>query len=126
MTFTRLVPAARSSLFFTFFRLFWFTFSLSHLAGAEAAKAHFDLPSDVLEKSLKRFSAQSGLEVLVQSDAFAEIRTRPVRGRMSSREALDAMLVGTGLKVLQDPKTGAFAVHREAPLPNGAGAAQKT
>ena len=33
---------------------------------------------------------------------------------MTSRQALDAMLAATGLTVIQDPKTGAFAVRKEA------------
>lgn len=84
------------------------------LPGAETGKTPFDLPIDALEKSVKRFAAQSGLEVLIPSDALAEVRTRAVRGEMTSRQALDAMLAGTGLTVLQDPKTGALAVSRAA------------
>ena len=93
------------------------------LLGAETGKTPFDLPIDALEKSVKRFAAQSGLEVLIPSDALAEVRTRAVRGEMASRQALDAMLAGTGLTVLQDPKTGALAVSREK---DGNKAAQTT
>jgi outer membrane receptor protein involved in Fe transport len=94
------------------------------LSAAEGTKTSFDLPADVLEKSVKRFAAQSGLEVLIPSDALAEVRTKAVRGEMTSRQALDAMLAGTGLTVLQDPKTGALAVRKETPGPNGQRAAQ--
>ncbi|MDP3072945.1 MAG: hypothetical protein Q8N18_21815 [Opitutaceae bacterium] len=85
---------------------------------ADAANTVFDLPADALEKSVKRFASQSGLEVLIPSDTLAEVRTRPVRGKMTSREALDAMLAGTGLTVLQDSRTGALAVKREDDRPN--------
>jgi hypothetical protein len=83
-----------------------------------SATANFDLPADTLEKSVKRFAAQTGVEILIPSDAVASVRTKPVQGRMTHREALDAMLAGTGLSVLRDPKSGALAVRKEAPDPN--------
>lgn len=117
MTIARLAPFRRIA----FVRCLFFFMCLvslpasADLHGAAAAKTSFDLPADVLEKSVKRFAAQSGLEVLIPSDALAGVRTRGVRGEMTSRQALDAMLAGTGLTVLQDPKTGAFSVRKEAP-----------
>lgn len=81
--------------------------------GAEVRTRSFDLPADLLENTIKRFAAQSELEVLIPSDALAEVRTRPVRGEMTSRAALEAMLVGTGLIPLQDPKTGAFTLRKK-------------
>ncbi|MES2693687.1 MAG: STN domain-containing protein [Verrucomicrobiota bacterium] len=91
-----------------------------------AEKMSFDLPADRLEPSMKRFAAQSGSEVLMPGDGLGDVRTKSVRGAMTSRQALDAMLAGTGLSVLQDPKTGAFAVRKESPRPNGNGAAPTT
>lgn len=91
---------------------------------AEAIKKSFDLPADVIEKSLKRFSEQSGLEVLFPTDAVEGVRTQVVRGTMTSREALDRMLAGTDFGVVQDPKSGALTVrkHQDA---NGARPATK-
>lgn len=83
------------------------------LRSAENAKPSFDLPADTLERSVKRFAAQSGLEVLIPGDSLSEVRTQTVRGTMTSRQALDAMLAGTGLAVLQDPKSGAFAIRKK-------------
>jgi len=79
---------------------------------AVAPERSFDLPADVIEKSLKRFSAQSGLQVLFPTDAVAGVRSRPVRGEMTSRQALDQMLVGTGFAAFQDPKSGALTVKK--------------
>jgi outer membrane receptor protein involved in Fe transport len=84
----------------------------SRVWSAEAT-ALFDLPADTLEKSVKRFAAQTGLEILIAGDALAETRTKPVRGRFTPRHALDHMLQGTGLSVLQDPNSGALAIRRE-------------
>lgn len=99
----------------------WLLFSvvwvLAH--AAETIKKSFDLPADAMEKSLKRFSEQSGLEVLFPTDAVAGVRTQSVRGAMTSRQALDGMLAGTGLGVFQDPKSGALTVKKKSD-PNGA------
>lgn len=86
---------------------------------AEALKKSFNLPADAVEQSLKRFSAQSGLEVLFPTDAVAGVRTQSVRGAMTPRQALDGMLAGTGLGVFQDPKSGALTVKKNS-SPNGA------
>ncbi len=90
---------------------------------AAPAKVAFDLPADSLEKSVKRFAVQSGLEVIIPSDELADVRTRAVNGEMTSREALDAMLAGTGVQVFEDPRTGAFALRKETSDPNGSRAA---
>ena len=92
---------------------------------AAEAKTAFDLPADVLPTSMKRFAAQSGWEVLLPGDDFGGVRTKAVRGEMTSRQALDAMLVGTGLSVLQDTRSGAFTLRRKDPGPKGGRAAQK-
>ena len=85
----------------------------------------FDLPVDVAEKTLKIFSEQSGRGLIVAAEIALNIRTNAVRGQFTVRGALDRMLAGTGLVAKEDPKTGAFVVHKEPPSPNGqrAGAA---
>lgn len=82
---------------------------------AEAIRLSFDLPEDSIEKSLKRFSAQSGLEVIFPTDTVTGTRTKAVRGAMTARQALDGMLAGTGFLVFQDEKTGAITVKKSAP-----------
>jgi iron complex outermembrane receptor protein len=90
-----------------------FVFALAGVGFAAGAPARsFDLPADVIEKSLKRFAAQSGLQVLFPTDAVAGVRSRPVQGEMTSRQALDQMLVGTGFAAVQDPKSGALTVKK--------------
>jgi iron complex outermembrane receptor protein len=79
----------------------------------------FDLPADVAEKTLKLFSEQSGRGLIVAAEMAIEIRTNAVRGRFTPREALERMLERTGLVAKEDPKNGAFVVHRETPDPNG-------
>ncbi|MFO1448773.1 MAG: TonB-dependent receptor [Opitutaceae bacterium] len=88
------------------------------LSAADAPRRTFDVPADSADKSIKRFSEQSGLEVFYASSVAEGVRTRGVKGEMTPREALDQMLAGTGLVVVQDEKTGAISL-RKAGGPNG-------
>lgn len=96
--------------------------------GAVASAPHraFDLPADAAERSIKRFSQQAELEVFYPSSVARGLRTRTVRGRMTPREALDAMLAGTGLTVIRDEKTGAFTLKKETASSPGGAAGTKT
>lgn len=57
----------------------------------------FELPADTAEVSLKRFSEQSGLEVLFASRIAVGVRTKPVYGERTPASALAEMLANTGL-----------------------------
>src|ERR1035438_5864351 len=48
-------------------------------AAIEAVKMSFDVPADFAERSLKKFSAQSGREVLFDSDSVSNITTNAVK-----------------------------------------------
>jgi len=85
--------------------------------GAEPARKSFDLPADVAERTLKLFSRQAGIEVIFPSAVTKDVRTKPVKGAMTARQALDLMLVDTGLALIEDA-TGAFTVRRETHDPN--------
>ena len=85
----------------------------SATAASEAKLVAFDLPPDLAEVSLKRFSLQSSREVLFAADVTDGIRTNAVKGRMTPAEALRSMLAKTGLIAVADAKTGAFSVRRE-------------
>lgn len=75
-----------------------------------AMKLAFDLPADDAERSLKRFSARSGLEVLFVSEAATNVRTNAVKGDFTPREAIDRMLAGTKLAAKQAEKDGAMTI----------------
>ncbi|MBI5381583.1 MAG: TonB-dependent receptor [Opitutae bacterium] len=88
------------------------------LPAADTAPKTFDLPADLAARSLKNFSNQSGIEVLIRADLGGEVKTQAVRGTMSPREALERMLQGTTLEVVADPRSGALAVRaKPAPVP---------
>ncbi|MGH7945826.1 MAG: STN domain-containing protein, partial [Opitutaceae bacterium] len=90
---------------------------------ANDAPRLFDVPSDTADKSLKRFSEQAELEVIFSTRMARAVKTRLVKGTMTARQALDAMLADTGLIVIQDLKTRAFTVSHRA---NGNKTAPKT
>jgi len=101
-----------------------FFFTLALLAGAaDNYRKPYDLPADDATASLKRFSEQSGRELVYPVDQVRGITTRPVKGDLTALEAINRMLAGTDLYVLQDEKSGAFAINR-ASDPNAARAAQ--
>jgi len=98
---------------------------ISSLLAAEPAPKSFDVPADAADKSLKRFSEQAGLEFVFPSELTRGVRTQPVKGTMTAREALDTMLAKTGLAAIRDEQTGAFTLSRNA-APNAPRAAQTT
>jgi outer membrane receptor protein involved in Fe transport len=76
---------------------------------------NFDLPADVLERTLKQFADQSGLEVLIPSEPLARVPTQAVRGKMTALEALERMLAGSGLQIVQEPSSGAVTLRKGPP-----------
>ena len=96
------------------------------LAAGEPGKRDFNLPPDLAVRTFKLFSEQSGRGLIADADLVRGIRTNAVQGQFSIREVLERMLAGTGLVAKEDPKNGAFVVHRETPRPNGPRAALKT
>lgn len=90
---------------------------VSSAIAATAGKVVFNLPADLAEKSLRLFSRQSGAEVVFASDVAKGVRTQPVKGELPARQALEAMLKGTGLVVFED-KSGAFSIQRAPAKPS--------
>lgn len=79
-----------------------------------AAKKRFDIPAGDAFSTLKRFSAQSGEQLIYKAESLDGVKTAAVRGTFTPREALGRMLVRTKLAVTQDDKTGTLAITRSA------------
>src|SRR5688572_21495576 len=91
------------------FLILAFLFSTgASMRAEESAKRVFNLPADVAEKTLKLFSEQSGRGMVVGASTVKGVRTNPVNGEFTAREALDRMLSGTGLVATHDARSGAF------------------
>lgn len=86
------------------------------LSAQESAKRTYDIPAGEAAKTLKQFSEQSGLGMIIASETARGIRTNPLKGDFTSRDALDLLLDGTGLVAERDAKSGAFAVRRETDI----------
>lgn len=98
---------------------------VSSLPAAEAGAVNrtYDLPEDNADKALRRFSEQSGIQVIFPSEIVRDVRANAVRGKFTAREALDQMFAGSGLVAVQDAKTGALTVRRGTADPKGSRAA---
>jgi iron complex outermembrane receptor protein len=101
-----------------------FVLSLCALpSAADTAKKSFDLAAGDAAQTLKAYTQQSGVQIVYPVDQVRGVQTQAVKGEFAAREALDAMLTRTGLVAVQDERTGALAVRRDAG-PNDQRAAQ--
>ncbi len=81
-----------------------------------AYAGNFDIPAGDLRTALSLYVQQSGALLAVSDDAVKGIRTKGVRGDLSSDEALTRILTGTGF-IARD-HAGALAIvrHRQSDL----------
>ena len=90
------------------------TFVVVPLHAADEAARTFSVPAGRAAQTLKQFAQQAAREIVFSPEVVGDVQTRAVRGELTPRAALDAMLADTGLVAAQEQKTGAFAVRRAA------------
>ena len=100
------------SLFHRFAGVCLFAVWAGVVLAAGSARRNFALPAGNATTTLKQFVEQSGEQVVYLVNTVRGVTTEAVAGEMTPREALDRMLVGTVLVVVQDAKTGALSVSR--------------
>ena len=83
-------------------------------SAAEGAKKNYQLPAGDAAVTLKRFSELSGEQIVYPVDAVRGVQTNALSGELSARDALDRLVAGTELRVVQDASSGALAVNRAA------------
>ena len=93
------------------------------LPASAQTKRSFDIPAGRAEVTLKAFAEQSGTQFFFSADKVRGVRTPALKGEFAAREALDRMLAGTELMVVQDEKSGALSVRKDV-HPNAPRAAQ--
>ncbi len=94
------------------FRKSAFAIGLSFFAAMSAANAEdFDVPAGDLELALSLYSAQSGVPLMVSTDAVKGAKTAGVRGDLASSAALSRILAGTGFMPKKD-SSGAISIIR--------------
>jgi outer membrane cobalamin receptor len=84
---------------------------VSARAAEEAAKA-FDVPAGAAVDTLRQAAQQAGKEIMFPAETVRGVQTAAVKGEFTPLAAFNRMLAGTSLVVVQDEKTGAFAVSR--------------
>jgi len=91
------------------------------LFAAEGVRRSFDIPAAAAERSLRQFSAQSGVQFIYPTAVVRNIQTSAVKGQFTDHEALDRMFASTPLRVVRDEKTGALTITRPAGATPGPG-----
>ena len=81
---------------------------------ADTAKKAYQLSAGDAAVTLKRFSEQSGEQIVYPVDAVRGVQTNAVNGEFTARDALDRLVAGTELRIVRDERTGALAVNRAA------------
>lgn len=115
------IPACRTAV--RFIVIACLLAALAHPARGADERHNFNLEEGAADRMLKTFSEQSGQQVIYPTELVKGIRTREVKGQLTSREALDLMLADTGLVATEDAQTGAFAVKQAPSGPNASRAA---
>lgn len=98
-------------------RVFFCLLTLGLAVGLRAAvppATTFNVPAGDAVTTLPTAARQAGIELMFPAETVRGVTTHEVRGRYTVREALDRMLSGTPLFVVEDPRTGALAIDRVA------------
>lgn len=84
--------------------------------GASPSRHLFDIPAQPLDSALLEFSRQSGRQLVAVGSFGDDRRSRPLRGLMEERVALERLLAGTGLAFqLRDDGTVVVSAQAVAP-----------
>ena len=81
-------------------------------AAVESANRAFDIPAETAETALRSFAEQADAQFVFSADKVKGVRTNALKGSYAPREALDRLVSGTALVVVQDDRTGALTVDR--------------
>lgn len=79
-------------------------------AKEELTKNNYRIPSGKAITTLKLAAQQGEVDILFAASIATGVRTNAIEGELTPLEALDLLLAGTSLSVIQDRETGAFAV----------------
>jgi iron complex outermembrane recepter protein len=88
------------------------TLSTFSAFAADPAKKSYAIPAGAAAAAISAFSEQSGEQIVYPVDIVRGVRTNAVRGDLTAREALEQLIAGTNLVVVQDASTGALGLRR--------------
>ena len=86
---------------------------------AQAQDLNFDIPASDLKSALDAYINQTGQQIVYKSDDLKGKSSPGARGAMTSEQALEALLAGTGLQVRRDA-SGAVVVFPAEAVAGGA------
>ena len=89
---------------------------LPPLRAGEGSRKTFAIPAEVAEVALEMFSDQADVQVVYLIEDVRGVETNAVSGRFASREALERLVAGTGLRVEQEGKSGALVIKHDRGL----------
>jgi TonB-dependent receptor len=84
----------------------------SAAAFAQQRAYDFNLPRQSLSASLREYARVSGQQIIFTEDLVRGLIARPLRGNLSAADALQQLLVGTGL-VVEHGTANAIMIRRE-------------
>jgi len=87
-------------------------------AWAIEATRSFDVPAGNAAETLRLAASQGGLEIIFFAETVRGIETPALRGEFLPRTALERLIAGTGLVLVDDPQVRTLTVRRQ-PLPAG-------
>jgi len=85
---------------------------LSASAHADFERRAFSIPKGPALESVRQVARESGANVLIDPRAARGVKTRAIEGRFTPLEALERLLEGTPLIVIEDERSLSFAVRR--------------
>lgn len=83
-------------------------------ATVDTQRKSYDIGGGEAAETLKRFADESGKQIVYLIDIVRGVTTNPVKGEYTAHQALDRLLVNTGLTAIQDEKTGALMITAPA------------
>ncbi|MBI4625935.1 MAG: TonB-dependent receptor [Verrucomicrobia bacterium] len=83
-------------------------------ATTDTERKNYDLDGGDAAGTLKRIAGESGKQIVFLVDVVRGVKTNPVKGEFTARQALHRMVANTGLAVVEDKKTGALMINRAA------------
>lgn len=86
-------------------------------AFAEPTKKTYSISAGAASATLAAFTEQSGEQLVYPVEIVRGVRTNAVKGELSARAALEQLVAGTDLVVVQDASTGALGLRRASDQP---------